>query len=234
MGRCRAPCVRVGTSQSWTDPPARKASLPTRDRAAVAPPGPGEQRLAARIGGVLFRKRSWLPVPFLLVLLLLHGNVTTANSAIAGALLVLGEGWRIWGVSVAGTATRRRGRRVQRLVTNGPFAIHRNPLYAGNFLIWLAVVTFSGVLWFLPIAAIVFALQYSLIVRYEEAVLESIFGREYLDYKASTPRWLPRLRATSCACVPRWGEAWKSESSTFLQYAALLVVFLVKHQLHVP
>ena len=30
---------------------------------------------------------------------------------------------------------------------------------------------------------LLFAAEYELIVRYEEGVLESIFGREYLDYK---------------------------------------------------
>ena len=46
--------------------------------------------------------------------------------------------------------------------------------------IWIGFVIGSGVHWFLPIAVLIFALEYSLIVRYEEGVLESVFGEEYV------------------------------------------------------
>ena len=117
---------------------------------------------------------------------------------------------------------------VQRLVTYGIFAWVRNPLYVGNFLIWMGFTIISGVLWFLPIAIVIFAFEYSLIVRYEEGVLESIFGAEYLAYKESTPRWIPRPPQSSAAGPHDWAEAWRSEVSTFLQYAALVVLFVVK------
>jgi hypothetical protein len=86
----------------------------------------------------------------------------------------------------------------------------------------------SGVLWFLPVAAVVFAIEYTLIVRYEEGVLETIFGDEYLRYKRRTPRWIPRPPAEHETGEHHWGEAWRSEISTLLQYVALVVAFLVK------
>ena len=190
-----------------------------------------EQTPAARIGAVLFRHRGWLPVLFLGVPLIAPGIMSPQLWAIGLALIVVGEGWRLWGVAAAGTTTRRRSRAVQRLVTYGPFAWSRNPLYNGNFLIWMGFVVISGVLWFLPIAIVLFALEYSLIVRFEEGVLESIFGEEYLAYKRRTPRWVPRPPATRQATEEEehdWTEAWRSEVSTFLQYAALAGAFLVK------
>ena len=96
---------------------------------------------------------------------------------------MLGEWIRLAGVAAAGTVTRRRSRDVQRLVTYGIFRWVRNPLYVGNFLIWMGFVVISGVLWFVPVAIVVFAIEYTFIVAYEEGVLESIFGREYLEYK---------------------------------------------------
>lgn len=189
-----------------------------------------EQRPAARIGGVLFRNRSWLPVPFLLVALLAPGSATVANWMI-GALLVVGGEWvRMAGVAAAGTTTRRRSRNVQRLVTYGIFGWVRNPLYVGNFFIWMGFVVISGVLWFLPIAIIIFGIEYTLIVAYEEGVLESIFGQEYLDYKRHTPRWLPRPPSARESGPHDWREAWRSEVSTFMQYAALIVVFIFKQR----
>src|SRR3954464_16072011 len=188
-----------------------------------------EQSIPAQIGSVLFRHRGWLPLLFLGIPLIFPGSTSPFRGACALALIVIGESIRLAGVAAAGTVTRRRSRNVQRLVTYGIFSWSRNPLYNGNFLIWMGFVTISGVLWFLPIAVLLFAVEYELIVRYEEGVLESTFGREYLDYKNETPRWIPRPpRGEQAVGEYHWGEAFKSEISTFLQYAVLLVAFWVK------
>jgi protein-S-isoprenylcysteine O-methyltransferase Ste14 len=173
-------------------------------------------------------------VLFLGVPLLVPGQMGRANWIVGGLLIVLGEWVRLTGVAAAGTVTRRRSRNVQRLVTYGVFSWVRNPLYVGNFLIWMGFVVVSGVLWFLPIAILVFAIEYTLIVRYEEGVLESIFGGEYLAYRSRTPRWFPRPRRVAERGPHDWSEAWRSEISTFLQYAALIVAFVIKQRLLEP
>ena len=187
-----------------------------------------ERTTAARVGALLFRYRGVLPVPFLLVPLLAPGQQTRAGWILGTLLIVAGEALRLAGVSAAGTVTRRRSRNVQRLVTYGIFAWMRNPLYVGNFLIWVGFVAGSGVLWFLPVVVVLFAVEYSFIVRYEEGVLESIFGEEFLAYKAGTPRWFPRPPASAISGPHDLGEALRSEVSTFAQYAALAVAFYVK------
>jgi protein-S-isoprenylcysteine O-methyltransferase Ste14 len=190
-----------------------------------------ERSTNARIGAVLFRSRSWLPVPFLVVALFVPAHAGVLNWVAGALLIVLGEWIRLAGVSAAGTVTRRRSRDVERLVTYGIFSWVRNPLYVGNFLIWMGFVVISGVIWFLPIAIVIFAIEYSLIVAYEEGVLESIFGLEYLEYKQTTPRWLPRPPKRREQGEHDWPEAWRSEISTFMQYAALVVAFVVKQML---
>ena len=135
------------------------------------------------------------------------------------------------GVAAAGTVTRRRSRTVQRLVTYGVFAWMRNPLYVGNFLIWIGFTVISGVYWFLPVAMVLFAVEYTLIVRYEEGVLESIFGGEYLAYKARIPRWFPRPPASAESGEHHWAEAWRSEISTFMQYVVITVLFVAKQRM---
>ena len=188
-----------------------------------------EQTLAAQIGAVLFRHRGWLPLLFIGIPLVMPGSTSPFRWQIGLALIVIGEAIRLAGVAAAGTVTRRRSRNVQRLVTYGIFAWVRNPLYIGNFLIWMGFVTISGVLWFLPAAILLFAVEYELIVRYEEGVLESTFGREYLDYKHDTPRWIPRPpKGDGPPAEYHWGEAFRSEISTFLQYAVLLLAFWIK------
>jgi steroid 5-alpha reductase family enzyme len=126
--------------------------------------------------------------------------------------------------------TRRRSRDVQRLVTYGIFRWVRNPLYVGNFLIWMGFVIISGVPWLVPLAVVVFAIEYYFIVAYEEGVLESIFGREYLEYKRTTPRWVPSSPKQRESGPHDWREALKSETSTFLQYLALVIVFGAKQR----
>ncbi|CAA9347968.1 MAG: hypothetical protein AVDCRST_MAG40-2739 [uncultured Gemmatimonadaceae bacterium] len=180
---------------------------------------------------MLFRHRGWLPLFFLLIPLLAPGSTSPQRWAIGLALVAVGEWIRLAGVAAAGTTTRRRSRRVQRLVTYGPFAWSRNPLYNGNFLVWVGFGVISGVFWFLPVAVLLFAVEYTLIVRYEEGVLESIFGDEYLAYKARTPRWIPRPPADAEQGPRCYGEAWRSEVSTFMQYAALMAAFVVKSRL---
>ena len=187
-----------------------------------------EQTRAARAGAWLFRNRGWLPVPFVLIPLFTPARQTLQGWIAGGALILVGEALRLVGVAAAGTVTRRRSRNVQRLVTYGIFAWMRNPLYVGNLLIWLGFVIGSGVLWFLPIALVLFAIEYSLIVRYEEGVLESIFGPEYESYKERTSRWVPRPPRVSASGPHDWREAWRSEISTFAQYLALGAAFWIK------
>jgi protein-S-isoprenylcysteine O-methyltransferase Ste14 len=204
-----------------SSPPPATPSTPISD---------AERSTSARIGAVLFRHRGWLPVPFLLVPLLAHGVIEASNWIFGVVLIVLGEAIRLAGVAAAGTVTRRRSRTVQRLVTYGIFAWMRNPLYVGNFLIWIGFIVVSGVLWFIPVAIVLFAIEYTFIVRYEEGVLESIFGEEYLRYKSHTSRWFPRPPAGDEEGEHAWGEAWRSEVSTFLQYIVIGGLFVAKQK----
>src|SRR5437588_10987816 len=183
----------------------------------AAPVSAAEQTRSARIGAILFRNRSWLPVLFIGVPLLVPGRMSAAAWIVGGIMIAVGEWIRLAGVAAAGTVTRRRSRSVQRLVTYGVFAWVRNPLYVGNFLIWMGFTVISGVWWFLPIAVAIFAVEYSLIVRYEEGVLESIFGADYLGYKQRVPRWLPRPPHHSEVGSYDCREAWRSAGGTFLQ-----------------
>jgi protein-S-isoprenylcysteine O-methyltransferase Ste14 len=189
-----------------------------------------EQTTSAKIGAVLFRNRGWLPVPFVAVPLFAPGDTSALSWAGGLALVAFGETFRLAGVAAAGTSTRRRSREVQRLVTYGIFGWMRNPLYVGNFFAWMGFTVVAGVYWFIPVAALIFALEYGFIVRYEEGVLESIFGQEYLDYKARTPRWFPSPPSAKEEGPHDWAEAVRSERSTFMQYAALILAFWLKER----
>lgn len=187
-----------------------------------------EQSPAARIGETLFRNRGWLPVPLLAAPLLLPGTQTALTWAVGLVLVALGEAVRTAGVAAAGTTTRRRSRTVHRLVTYGAFAWCRNPLYVGNFLAWIGFTVVSGVFWFIPVSMLLFAVEYTFIVRYEEGVLETTFGEEYLAYKRAVPRWFSTGPRVSTTGEHDWREALWSEKSTIMQYVVLVLLFLAK------
>jgi len=82
-----------------------------------------------------------------------------------------------------------------RLVTSGPFANVRNPLYSA--FIFLASAGLALLLWSWPGLALPL-IAYALYRRWiplEEARLERRFGAEYAAYRRSVPALVPHLRA---------------------------------------
>ena len=189
---------------------------------------PAERASLARAGAWLFRNRGFLPVPFIVVPFVSHLQMAASSWAFGALFVALGEWLRLWGVAAAGAETRRRSRNVGRLITHGPFAWMRNPLYFGNFFIWTGFTIVAGLDWFIPIAIVVFALEYVPIVSYEEAVLETTFGDEYVRYKQRTPRWFPVAPASTARGSLCWKTAWRSERSTLTQFAVLALVLAVR------
>ena len=77
----------------------------------------------------------------------------------------------------------------ERLVTSGPYAVSRNPMYLGWTLLHLGVGVVSGSAWIiasLPPAAGFVHRQ----VMSEERALAARFGEEFGRYRAAVPRYL--------------------------------------------
>ena len=143
----------------------------------------------------IFRMRSYTPIPFLVVMVI-FARPTIASLAGGFAVLLLGELIRFWGVSIAGSETRTTGKVGGTfLITNGPFAYVRNPLYVGNMLMYAGIGIMSMALfpWLLIVAVAWFYLQYYLIVTNEEEYLRGQFGAEYTEYCRNVRRFIPRL-----------------------------------------
>ncbi len=86
------------------------------------------------------------------------------------------------------------GRKSRELITTGPFSICRNPLYIGTFLLAFGVgLCFENILMLLLVLVVIIP-THVLVVRWEEAHLEKVFGEEYRLYREKTPRFLPRIR----------------------------------------
>jgi protein-S-isoprenylcysteine O-methyltransferase Ste14 len=81
---------------------------------------------------------------------------------------------------------------VDKLVTNGPYAVVRHPNYAGTILMNIAFLFLFRTLWLVPAIGFFTWLWY-LEARYEERELSARFGDSYEDYAKSKGMFLPRL-----------------------------------------
>ncbi len=179
-----------------------------------------------------FKYRSYTPIPFL-VAMIIFAQPTLTSLLIGFAIVLLGEAIRFWGVSIAGSETRTTGTvGGTYLITNGPFAYVRNPLYLGNMVLYAGVGVMSMALfpWLLIGACAWFFLQYYLIVTKEEEYLAGRFGADYEHYRRSVRRFLPRLTPyvapTPAPKHVRASEGFASETRT-LQAIGIVTLLLV-------
>lgn len=177
-----------------------------------------------RIGGWLFKQRTWLPLPIAAALLLIPGSpaspLPTTSSFWAGVPIVAtAELLRLWAVHHIGVISRTRSDRLGPLVDTGPFSIVRNPLYLGNILLWVGFAVSAQIVWLVPVIVLVLAFEYHAIVRWEERLLAARIGTAYGDYTRRVPRWLPALRLPVAAADGArfsWRDTLFSERGTLI------------------
>ncbi|WP_307077621.1 methyltransferase family protein [Arthrobacter pascens] len=115
----------------------------------------------------------------------------------AGAGLVLaGVGLNPWALA----ERRRRSagpfalEEPEELVTSGPYAISRHPMYVGWWLIQLGAGTLAGSSWVLATLPAELLVEHRYILG-EEATLAELFGQSYAEYAERVPRYLDYRRA---------------------------------------
>ena len=141
---------------------------------------------AATIAGMYAARQRLGPLP----LPSRSSAVVAAASSAAGVALVVS------GIGRFGSARQVSGGSHPRLVTDGVYAVTRNPQHVGAVaaLAGLAVLRRS-----LVVAAL--AAGYAAVIRtwvpVEEANLERLFGDDYRRYRERVPRWVG---------FPRWGS----------------------------
>ena len=184
---------------------------------------------------LVFKNRgALLSIPA--VLLATFGRPSAFSIAVGLPIAIAGELLRCWAVGYSGVTTREDHVTAPELVTAGPYAYVRNPLYVGNFITAAGfAIAFTGGNDPGPRAALVtgalgtMAAVYAAIVPHEEQFLRAQFGEPYERYCASVPQIVPALE-------PR-GESlgeWKAdvipkaESNTFLTFGAMLAVLALK------
>jgi protein-S-isoprenylcysteine O-methyltransferase Ste14 len=109
------------------------------------------------------------------------GHLLVAVGAIIAiaSQTAMGASWRI------GAAAGETGP----IVTDGPFAVSRNPVFVGQAVLFAGLfLVFPGLVQALLTAALIVAIH--LQVRIEEKVLAETLGEPYLAYMARVSRWI--------------------------------------------
>ncbi len=111
--------------------------------------------------------------------------------AIAAAIVL-----DVWAMTtmVAARTNILPNRPAERLVTSGPFAFSRNPIYVGNMLLLVGGGIAFGSWWLVIAAPVAGFAMHRLAVLREERHLEARFGPAWRAYRDRVPRWvgLPR------------------------------------------
>lgn len=134
---------------------------------------------------------AWMPW----WLLTRHGRPATpaaweAVPVIAAGVIVYV--WCVWQFAAVGRGTPGPWDAPSRFVAAGPYRWVRNPIYVAALLVVL------GQAWlFLSVALLAYAAAMALcfhlfVTEYEERALRRRFGRTYLEYRRTVPRWIVR------------------------------------------
>jgi protein-S-isoprenylcysteine O-methyltransferase Ste14 len=107
-----------------------------------------------------------------------------------GVLGLLVEIWAIWHLKFAFSMEPA----ARRLVTTGPYRLSRHPIYTGGCMAYVGLLITRPTL-AIAIALVLWAICMRLRMRYEEAILSSVFPA-YADYRrrvgAIIPKWSAR------------------------------------------
>jgi protein-S-isoprenylcysteine O-methyltransferase Ste14 len=79
------------------------------------------------------------------------------------------------------------------LISQGPYAVVRNPIYLAMLGMLLATGLAVSRWQALVVAAMVFAVGTAIRIRTEENLLRQAFGSKFEDYARRVPAFLPRL-----------------------------------------
>ena len=133
---------------------------------------------------------------FLIAFAYLFFSRPTLNTLLPGLLIALvGLVIRAWACGHL--------RKSRELDTSGPYAITRNPLYLGTFLLAIGFGLASGSWWLFILVTVFIGSIYFPVMNVEAEELEKRLGEEYRDYAATVPLLLP------------WITSWKKSARRF-------------------
>jgi protein-S-isoprenylcysteine O-methyltransferase Ste14 len=189
----------------------------------------------SELQALIFKNRgALLAIPA--AVLAARGKPSAASIVLGLPVAIAGELVRCWAVGYSGTTTRGNMVTAPKLVTAGPYAYVRNPLYLGNFITAVGFsIAFTGKNSFAQKLALIgtslgtMAAVYATIVPHEEEYLRAQFGEAFERYCERVPRLIPQLEAAESG-QGEWDAAVikDAESNTFASFGAILGILALK------
>ncbi len=154
-----------------------------------------------KLGNFLFKHRSFTPVPFIVLVFVIFkpvdlGDYNLLVNLAGVALSFCGELIRVMavGYSFEGTSGRESYLRADSLNTTGIYSVVRNPLYIGNFFIFVGLVAVFANVFAVIVFAVFSIVQYYFVILAEENYLKTTYSEPYADYCGGVKRILPTFK----------------------------------------
>lgn len=187
------------------------------------------------IQAFVFKNRgTLLAIPA--VVLAAFGKPSALSVTIGLPVAIAGELVRCWAVGYSGATTRDDTVSAPELISAGPYAYVRNPLYVGNFITAAGfAIAFTGRnapaarLALIAGSLAAMAGVYAAIVPHEERFLRSQFGEAFDRFCERVPQVVPQREP-----MPDGNGRWQpavikdAESKTFLTFGAMLAALAFK------
>ena len=177
------------------------------------------------------QKPRFLFVYPLVVWLFLVARISKRTLRWGGLIILIGEVLRCWANGYVGTMkvneTTADGRRpkIGRLITGGPYAYVRHPLYLGTLLIGMGFCVVVGNPWALLVTLAGFLLIYRAKMASEEETIRHEWGAAFARYQQAVPRWLPGWRRYADR-YGRWTWAGIAASKEWKTLAWLIIALI--------
>lgn len=139
---------------------------------------------------------GWTAALFTLPIVKEHSLLDHVLDGLAWLLLLIGMFIRAW------ASHEISGKKAMVVVSTGPYALCRNPLYWGTFFIACSQLTFLRTVSFALLMVPVVLVYIRGVVPAEERRLVAVLGEAYERYCQQTARWLPRWHADAIRSSP--------------------------------
>jgi protein-S-isoprenylcysteine O-methyltransferase Ste14 len=143
-------------------------------------------------------KWKYVPIPEghvipLILGIFAHESIPMPLAIIGWLRFMLGIPFILAGIILAARAVQEVGtievEAPTELITTGPYAISRNPMYAAWHLIYVGSIFLVNTKWLLLLFSFALAFTHYRVILREERELEELFGTEYREYCKNVRRY---------------------------------------------
>jgi protein-S-isoprenylcysteine O-methyltransferase Ste14 len=133
-----------------------------------------------------FFSRIRVPAGFILAAFYLcYSNPSWKSLAVGSSVAFLGLTVRAWATGHL--------RKNDRLAVSGPYALTRNPLYFGSFLVGIGFSLAARDVNILVVFLLCFAALYGPVMQREIETMKHLFAEQYSSYQEKVPLFFPRF-----------------------------------------